>query len=276
MAKFAAFHDTRNLYIEYTGYTKPLSYEEWAEKPDSLKAAFLFVQFYNEITLAWSKADSLDFGDDAEGVSTVLQYLDKQVKQTQYFRKDDPSKKASAAYLKSNPDDCIQVERRIIDENPEKFSASYIYKIAYNCLYCICGHDRKCDKDRIENETSAIVMYDGEEFDIFDTYADKKGSAEDCYEASALENEFWSVVRSAGRPAEKVMRYLLTGNKADLKSITARSKTYSVDPLRDVNVSLDEVDEIIAILQKKFLELPEDSICRDYLSSFSTVKMQLA
>lgn len=271
MAKVAAFYDTRKLLIESTGYTSPLTFEEWKAQPDSLKAGLLFIQFFNEITLAWDKANTLDFIEAEDGVSTVCQYLEKQVKQVTYFFKDNPSKKAPAEFRKSNPDKCVVVTRRIIEEHPDKFSPAYIYTVAYNCLYCIC-HDRKCDKDRLENETFGIVKSsDGTELDIFDFTADNSGSAEDVSDRSSFETEFWSVIENAGLPAEKVMRYLLTKNEEDLKALTSRSKRYKDDPLRDIEVSLDKVDSIIAKLREMFMELPYDSFCGSYISQFASI-----
>ena len=73
-----AFSETRNLFITSTGYTRPLSYDEWNMVPSEHKAAVLFVQFYDEITLAWYKTKSF-FVVEEDGVSTMLQYLMKNV-----------------------------------------------------------------------------------------------------------------------------------------------------------------------------------------------------
>lgn len=237
MAHMKAFYDTKQLYLEYTGYTKPLSYEEWNDYPSGLKAGLLYLQFYNEITLAWDKANTLDFIEAEEGVSTMLQYLEKNVS--------------------------------IIENNPKRFSPNYIYRVAYNCLYCIC-HDRKCDKDRLENETSGIVNYDGEELNLFDTIADSHGSVENVLETDSFESQFWSIIEDAGLPAEKVMRYLLSEDEADLRALTKRCKRYQADPLRDVEVALDKVDEIISELRERFLALPADSACGRYIMQFQT------
>lgn len=269
MAKFAAFYDTRRSFIEYTGYTRPLSYEEWANEPEVFKAALLFVQFYNEILSAWSKADSRDFGDDAEGVSTVLQYLQKQVSQTVYYQKEDLSKKANAEFRRNYPEKVVELERRIIDEDPKKFAPNYIYKVAYNCLYCICGHDRQRDKDRMEFETSSIIVKDCTELDLFDTISDPHGSASDVFESSSLEKEFWAVIEDEGLSAEKVMRYLLSGNVSDLRAASARSVTADIDPLAKVSVSLKEVDSIIQRLRERFSELSTNSAVGSYIASFA-------
>lgn len=267
MSSFGAFYDTRNLLLEVTGYTRPLSYEEWKAKPDGLKAAFLFVQFYKEITLAWDKADSLDFGDDSEGVSTVLQYLEKQVSTIQYFHKDDHTKKALAEFRRQNPDGYTVVEKRMIDEDPTRFSGGYIYRVAYNCLYCIAGHDRKRDKDKMNNETSSIVVHNGEELDVLDSFIDHNSSVESVVAGKAFETEFWSVIEDTGASAEKVMRYLLSQDLEDLKAHSTRSKRYKNDPLREVEVSLDTVQDILNQLREKFLDLPSDSCCGEYIAN---------
>lgn len=269
MSSFAAFHDTRVLFIQSLGYKEPLSFEDWKAQPDDLKAAFLFVQFYNEITLAWDKADSLDFGDDTEGVSTVFQYLQKQVSNSQYFQKEDTTKKATAEYRRQHPDGFIIKEERKIEEDPSKFSPAYIYRVAYNCLYCICGHDRKCDKERMTNETSTIMMHDGEEFNVLDTFIDRKNCVESVVASTSLEKEFWSIIEDTGVSAEKVMRYLLSSDVADLKALNTRNKRYKDDPLRDVEVSIEAVEDIIKQLREKFLEMPHNSYCGQYISKMN-------
>lgn len=266
MSGFAQFYETRKLFIETTGYTQPLTFKDWKDSPDSLKAALLFVQFFNEITLAWDKANSIDFGEDVDGVSTVMQYLQKQVSRIDYYQKDDPTKKANTEFRKTNPDGFIEVEKRIIEEDPEKFSGGYIYRVAYNCLYCICGHDRKCDKERMANETSSIVMYDGKELCLFDTVSDERGSASDVSESRSFEDQFWSIIEDVGLSAEKVMRYLLSNDPADLKALSKRSKQYELDPLRDIEVSIDAVSDIIERIKEKLLELPANSPCGQYIT----------
>lgn len=134
------FAETRNIFRSYLEYSSPLSFEEWSQLAEDSKAAVLYVQFYEQITLAWYKAKSF-YGDAEEGVETVIQYLMKNVP--------------------------------IIEEHPERFNANYIYRVSYNCLYCIC-HDRKCDKDRYEYECSNIVSSDDGDLDLFDTVPNKE------------------------------------------------------------------------------------------------------
>lgn len=151
------FYETKKLFTDYIQYTKPLSYVQWLALNDDHKAAALYVQFFNEIILAWNKVKSYD-GDDDEAVETVLQYL---IKNTE-----------------------------IIKKNPDRFKASYIYRVAYNCLYCIC-HDRKCDKERREFEISAIQCdSQGDEFNLLDSFIRDSDSVE--YEID--KHLFWAII----------------------------------------------------------------------------------
>ena len=70
------FHQTKVRFREFANYERPLTYEEWMTAPDECKAAILYVQFYDQITLAWNKLHSV-YSDINDGVSEVLQYLNK-------------------------------------------------------------------------------------------------------------------------------------------------------------------------------------------------------
>ena len=237
MATTSAFQDTLTMFRNSLGYTRPLSYEEWRELPHSKKAAVLFVQFYNEITLAWYKANTLNFIDSEDGVSTELQYLEKNVP--------------------------------ILETRPERFTSQYIYRVSYNCLYCIC-HDKKCDKDRYAFEMSNIVNYDGKDLDLFDTVASGL-STEESIERSEFQDEFWGIISSMGPKAEKVIRYLCSNNKADLNKLSKKSPIYDIDALRDLVVSLDEANEVIRELRERFLDTPSTSHCGAYISNFASL-----
>lgn len=207
-----AFKDTRNLFILGTRYTTPLTFAEWKNIPRSQMSAVLFVQFYEEITLAWYKTRSF-YTPEEDGVSTVCQYLEKNVD--------------------------------IILNDPKRFSSSYIYKVAYNCLYCIC-HDIKRDRDRWENETSNIVITDdgSEELDLFDTIKDATESPEHKYLDSQMKADFWETIAEGGDEAIKVVNHLLRGDS--LKKCKCKD-----DMLKDVEVSVERMGEIIEDLKIK-------------------------
>lgn len=218
MANLSAFYETRNLFIELTQWHTQLSYEEWSNSPHDHKAALLFVNFFSKMIQAWDKANRFDFIDGEDGVSIVLQYLEKNVAK--------------------------------IEAEPKKFSEAYIYKVAYNCMYCIC-HDLKSVKDRWENETSSVTVYEGEELSVFDKIADNRGSAEEELLSISEQKEFWSIVEDADPKCQKVINYLLTSDPAMLKKLTKGNKLYEKDPLRDIKVSLEEADEIIADIKDR-------------------------
>lgn len=206
-----AFAETRKQFIMGTRYSRPLSYEEWMMIPEEHKAAVLFVQFYDEITLAWYKTKSF-FVVEEDGVSTTLQYLIKNVP--------------------------------IIENDPKRFKSSYIYRVAYNCLYCI-SHDIKRDIERWEKEVSNIVCYGEDQLDLFDTI-----SASNCNAQEELDKEeFWALIENMGVKTQKVVNHLLNGES--LNKVSKRSASYATDPLRDISVSVDEMEQIIAELRVK-------------------------
>lgn len=220
MANLSAFYETKRTFYAYIPEIKlPLTFEQWNNLPSEKKSAALYLQFYNEICTAWNKANAFDFIDGEEGVEVVCQYLQK------------------------------NVER--VENDSKKFSAPYFYRVAYNCMYCIC-HDLKSVQDRWENETSPIIEgSDSEEIDLIDKAVDNSGSAEDSYERETWQNSIWAVIEDCGLETEKVVRYLLSNNKDDLKKLSKRSKNYKNDPLRDIEVSLDAVEDIISDLRVK-------------------------
>ena len=171
-----AFAETRSLFIEALNYTSPLTFDNWMglapvprfskktgtyvePKPsDDLRAAALYVQFYEQITLAWYKVRSY-YTLEEDGVSTVLQYLQKNVP--------------------------------VIAANPKRFNPRYIYQVAFNCLYCIC-HDLILERERFAREVSNVTLTDDGEVDLFDLVPGKDG-----LDAELIRRKFWNIVYSA-------------------------------------------------------------------------------
>lgn len=268
MVNMAAFYETRTTLRNFVEFEEPLTFDAWKVIPDDKKAAALFLHFFEQITLAWDKANAFDFVDGEEGVTTVLQYLQKQV--CDIYEKGHPKKKATRKQLQENPEK--YAVRRVLEETPEKFSEAYIYRVAYNALYCIC-HDLKSVQDRWDNETSSIVEHDGEELNLFDTISNSRGSSADMSEADQMEKEFWSIIESEGPCAEKVMRYLLANNnETELKKVPKSRKSHPEnDPLKNIEVPLDAVDEILNKLQEKFMDLSISSPCGSFISKFEVL-----
>ena len=79
----------------------------------------------------------------------------------------------------------------VLEKDPKRFSERYIYRVAYNCLYCIC-HDIKVDKDRYELETSNIQATDGDdEVDLFNLVQSNFS-----IQTTINKEKFWAVVMS--------------------------------------------------------------------------------
>lgn len=174
MSNKSEFYVTRELFSSYVNYNAPLSFEEWLNVADDLKAAVLFCQFFDQITLAWYKLKSI-YSSESDGVAEAIQYLQKNVD--------------------------------IIKNDPKRFAPSYIYKIVYNCLYCLC-RDHNRYKKVYENECSNIQMSSDGEYDLFDTYRDDSTSIEACL-ASEQKDYIWKVIESRGRKAVIVVAELL-------------------------------------------------------------------
>lgn len=196
------FYATRNLFIEYLNYDAPLTFEEWLSVEDDRKAAVLYVQFFEQITLAWYKVRSF-YTDEEDGVETVLQYLIKNVS--------------------------------ILVSDSKRFTRAYIYRVAYNCLYCIC-HDLKRPRERFERECSNIQESQGEEFDLFDTIIDADIIACTCDSES-----FWAAIHQLRLPEDLLeFVYSLADAKSKPQDLDDRKRAV-VAKLREVLASYKDV-----------------------------------
>lgn len=209
------FAITRNIFAEHINYQKPMSFEEWMDTSDDLKAAVLFVQFYEQITLAWFKLVSV-YATEQDGVAEVLQYLMKNVD--------------------------------IIKNNPNRFTPNYIYTVAYNCLFCLCRRNGRSQKI-YDNEcvASNIPGYD-EEHDVFDTVPSDGG-----FEDSEIDKQreaFWSLIESKGRDTIVVVAELL-GDTVDWTS--EKLKKFTKWDTR--KISDERREEILAELREDLTSL---------------------
>lgn len=172
------FYETRKIFREYINYKAPYSYEEWMSLPEENKAAALYVQYFDEIILAWFKSKSF-YASEQEGVETVCQYLMKNVP--------------------------------VIEDNPKRFNKKYIYRVSYNCLYCI-AHDRISDRLRWELEGSNICAGEGsDEVDLFDTFIIDETKRDD--ELAEERAAMWRVIESMGDDIVQVVGHLLDGER---------------------------------------------------------------
>lgn len=187
------FKEAKERYESAIGKKAPITFEEWFTLPDSHKAAALFINFYNQITLAWTKAKA-DFTEDEDGLSTVMQYLMKNVP--------------------------------IIETNPNKYSETYIYRVAYNCMGCL--RRSKTDvaryKECVSEWHSKDSCYGGSDessyFDFIgmDELADKLHLAADI---------LYDLYGELDRDEKAVINNILKGTRLTKKSKERESEIYA-------------------------------------------------
>lgn len=191
------WYKTKLLYQSYIGYKQPYTYKQWMRLDDRYKAAALYVQFFDTITLAWYKVKT-PWSIEEEGIECINQYLQKNVEK--------------------------------IKNDKKRFRPQYIYKVAWNCLYCVCI-DPSYRKDCYNNETSAESLINGDEVSWFDV----KG-----YEESFddIENYSWVEhwISSLPDNEQLYVGYLLgeIDSYSVLKELKARS--YISDSIRKISV----------------------------------------
>lgn len=207
--KVSQFQQAKIRFREFAEYEKPLTYEEWMKAPDECKAAILYVQFYDQITLAWNKLHSV-YSDINDGVSEVLQYLNKNVEK--------------------------------IKADGKRFTPAYIYKVSYNCLYCLC-RDPNRYRAVYDNECSNIVGYGEDELDLFDTLVDEEHSESQFdrdHARSYLRNatKFWDIIEGMGKKTQIVVAKLLGENSYTKKEFESVSEEETEEILRNLRKNL--------------------------------------
>lgn len=198
------FYETRAMFRNYLNYEKPLSYEEWLSVDDDNKAAVLYVQFFDQITLAWYKLRT-KAAIEEECVSEVLMYLVKNVP--------------------------------LIKENPSRFKPNYIYKVAYNCIYCksMDPYKGQTSKTSWYNNTTSQYVQSGDDIvDIFDTICD----VEDI-DVIACKEHFWKIIEDMGEDTLAVVDQILNGGR--LPAGVSAKKKEIIENLKVKLVSYKEV-----------------------------------
>lgn len=195
------FTETRDRFIEATGDIYPLSYNEWMILPTDFKAAALYVNFFEQITLAWEKAKA-DFVPDSQGVSTVLQYLMENVP--------------------------------IIMKDAKKFTPNYIYRVAYNCMGCLRRIKR--DIEEYDNTTDRYVLMNDREVDLFDMLVSNVDIFEDIF-TTCRNNKLWSLIDNLDDKLKKHITYLIE-LKTDCSKLSLNKKKV-VNQLRELMLEHD-------------------------------------
>lgn len=166
------------------------TYWEWMLISDDLKAAALYVQFYDTLTLAWIKTQK-PFIDEEVAVSTLMQYLIKNVE--------------------------------IIKQNRNRFTPNYLYKVAFNAFYPL-GRIKR-DIDRFNCERS-LYEYVPEFKSQCDEDADNNYYWDSLYVCKAVTEDvimdsdvsaIWTIIESCDEETKKVIESLIGGRKLGKK-----------------------------------------------------------
>lgn len=192
------------------------TYWEWMLIPDDLKSAALYVQFYDTITLAWSKTQK-PFIEEEIAVSTVMQYLIKNVE--------------------------------IIGQHRKRFTPEYMYKIAFNALYPLGRIKRDIDYyynehaseyEKVKNRSDDM----SEEFDPDNSaYTERVFTdrliTSDVYFDDTHDDDIWCVIESCDDDTKRIIEYLLGGKKLG-KKLSAKVP----DVVADLRIKLEKYNTL--------------------------------
>lgn len=210
---------TKDIFSEYVDYHDPLSYDEWVAIPNDHKAAVLFCQFYDQITLAWYKLVS-DYVSEADGIEEIMQYLNKNVTK--------------------------------ILQDPNRFTPAYIYTVCYNCLYCLCQKD---NKHRHHYSMNSYVLNDDRNVEESkNTNFSCDGGINDS-ERDAQRTKLWDLIESHGHDAVVVVSDIL-GETVDWSNFKLeRNKPRCFTQWDIKRISEDRRNEILESLRRDILKL---------------------
>lgn len=209
------FIQTRDMFRDYlSGYPENPTYTEWKNAAEEDKAALLFVTFYDEITLAWYNTivvfDTV-FITQEDGVSTVLQYLMKNVEK--------------------------------INEDEKRYTSQYIYRISFNCLASFRGTQGTAMK-----RSTLEISNEYTEGDVTVNLWDLVPSEDEDIETQKTKEAIWEIIRRMGPKAEKVVNHILNPDET-LHKIAQSSSERPLDRLADVSVTKAEYEEILEELK---------------------------
>ena len=179
------FRATYNLFIETfinMDVTFPMSYEVWQSIPMDLQAAALFCNFYSQINLVWNKVKT-PASVSADCVSEVLMYLQKNVKK--------------------------------ILCDPKRYTAAYIYRVAYNCMFYTANYPYTKTtgvNGYYQNTVPHLVKTDDGNVDLYDT-VDNGILYLTEPEYSSEYSEIWKLIDSLNESQKKVVYGMLDGKK---------------------------------------------------------------
>lgn len=186
-------------FSEYLNQHGSIPYDAWLQLEYDSKAASLFVTYYNNIYLAYSKCLNMFKDDEYRPIELIIHTLMK------------------------------NVDKLICDS--KRYNASYMYKITWNCLY-IYGQRNMSNLQHMNSYNCyEHVKKDGEstEFDIFDNEEILKSvvNISESYYRSAeheyAKTELWRFLEDCGEQTMELALHLIKKGKI-LKGMSSSSK----------------------------------------------------
>lgn len=203
------FSDTYNFFNDTfrgLGVAFPVSLEVWQTIPDDLKSAALFVNFYQQILMAYNRLKT-PASVDAECVSEVLMYLQKNV-------------------------------RKIMDD-PHRYTPAYIYRVSYNCLMgpAVLTYTSKTGVNGyFYNTVPNIINGDDGELDLFDAICtdccDDLTPPERLFDYVAL----WDIIDGLDEQSKKVVYGFMDGRQR-IDGVPAKERRKIVEELKKIFAS---------------------------------------
>lgn len=211
--KSSAFYATFKMFRSYLGYQGPLSYELWNALPQESKAAGLFVQFFDTISLAWYKLKT-PAAVEEDCVSEVIQYLIKNVSK--------------------------------IEDDEKRYSPKYIYKVAYNSIYCKSVdpfNGQTCETSWFTNNISPYIVSDnGDELSLFDIMMDngEDSIVDSISQSDRARKAFWDKIYAKGPEYVAVASKLINEQHSETRPLAKLSEARIQEIIVELRVVLAE------------------------------------
>ena len=196
------FYETKRILSASVPTHVPQSYESWVELPDDYKAAVLYVDFFDQITMAWYRLRT-PAAIEEDCVSEVLLYLQK------------------------------NVEKIVSDK--KRFSPAYIYRISYNCIYCksVDPYSGQTAKTSWCNNTCSNLVSVGDDvLDLFDTVKGGDDIAESL-EGELRDKVFWDKVNDEVDPEVKIFLSEVLDKRRRSKKLSDERREEICEHLRE-------------------------------------------
>lgn len=184
------FKQTRDMFASATGMTESISYEEWATLPTDLKAAALFVNFYDQITLAWYKTKG-EHTYEEDGVDEAMHICSKLCGLS--TKQNDVMKAACGCAITA-----------------ATFKPAYMFNAIRNAFSSL-NYERKSTRSQYQHPDDEITVQGqyfvgstGDEEDIFACFSNGETMQE-----GFERKEFWAVIENLDIKAQDAIEKLM-------------------------------------------------------------------